>query len=459
MAVARNSACPCGSGRKYKQCCLAEEKRAAREARLDDAVGRRIQAWSAKAFGEQVKAALEEFVGPDRTMHDDDLQIFSAWFHSDRELPGGGTPSERYAARADLSAEERAAAARIATARLGFYRVVAVEPGSWIVLEDILGDLRARVRSTNVSRDAVRWDILLGRLMESDPASLWGPTRFFEPDDEPELLAELRRLGGLGGGKADPADISTAFRSNAVELMRFQPRRCSVERSFFTLEGDPVAQGQATWRVRDATLARERLRVLGGLAVGEPLEIEITVPRAALVQNRPALPEGALVFESGFVGDRENVPVASLRLEGAQLRVEAMSEERLERAIEIVGIDFGDNVELTGRDLVPIEQRLEEYEPEPPSADPAPTYPEPAEAQRLLEGAMTDHMGAWLDEPNPQLGGQTPREAAEGARREEVIRLVRGIENHADRARRRGEPAAEVAWLRGELAIEDDLAA
>ena len=198
---------------------------------------------------------------------------------------------------------------------------------------------------------------------------------------------------------------------------------------------------------------------MGGLAVGEPLEIEITVPRAALVQNRPALPEGALVFESGFVGDRENVPVASLRLEGAQLRVEAMSEERLERAIEIVGIDFGDNVELTGRDLVPIEQRLEEYEPEPPSADPAPTYPEPAEAQRLLEGAMTDHMGAWLDEPNPQLGGQTPREAAEGARREEVIRLVRGIENHADRARRRGEPAAEVAWLRGELAIEDDLAA
>ena len=33
----RNDPCPCGSGRKYKQCCLAKDEAAAREARAKQA--------------------------------------------------------------------------------------------------------------------------------------------------------------------------------------------------------------------------------------------------------------------------------------------------------------------------------------------------------------------------------------------------------------------------------------
>lgn len=458
MAVARNSACSCGSGRKYKRCCLPEEKRAAREARFDNSVGRRIRDWSAKAFGEELDAALEEFVGPDRTM-DDDQQIFSTWFHSDRELSGGGTPAERYAARAGLPTEERAAAARIATARLGLHRVLAVELGSWIVLEDIIDGARARVRSTNVSREVVRWDIVLGRVMDGDPPSLWGPVRFFEPGDEPDLLAELRRLAGAAGGEMDGAAVSAAFRRDALELIRFTPPGWSVERSFFTLEGDPVAHCQATWRLRDLAVTRARLRAFGDLSADEPLEVAITAPREMLTRDRPALPEGAIVIEAGPVGDLESVPIATLWIEAGELRAEAMSAERLERAIEIVAVDFGDVAELTGRDLVPIEQRLEEYGSEPPPIGEDPPALDPVDEQRLLGGFMDDHMRRWLDDPNPELGGKTPREAAAGEQRAEVVRLVRGIENNADRARRRGESAAELAWLRSELAIEDELAA
>jgi hypothetical protein len=459
MAAARNSVCPCGSGLKYKRCCLAEEKGAAREARFDDLVGRRIQDWSAKAFSEEIAAALEEFVGPDRTMDDDDQQVFSIWFNNDRELPGGGTPAERYAARDGLSAEERAVAARIATARLGLHRVLAVEPGSWVVLEGIVDGARARVRSANVSREVVRWDILLGRVMDGDPLSLWGSVRLFEPDDEPELLGEVRRLAEAGGGEADEAGMAATLRRNSLELMRFTPSGSSVEPSFFTLEGDPVAHGQATWRLRDLAVARERLRAFGGLSADEPLEVSITVPRELLTRDRPALPEGAIVIEAGPVGDLESVPIATLWLEEGELRGEAMSAERLERAIEIVAVDFGDVAELTGRDLVPIEQRLEEYGAEPPPIGEDPPAPDPVDESRLLGGFMTDRMRRWLDDPNPRLGGQTPREAAVGERRPEVVRLVRGIENDADRARRHGEPAAEVEWLRSELAIEDELAA
>lgn len=392
-------------------------------------------------------------------MDDDDLQIFATWFHNDRELAGGGTPAERYAARTDLPEAERAAALRIASARLGFHRVLAVEPGSWIVLEDLVEGARSRVRSPNVSRDAVRWDILLGRLIAGDPPSLWGPTRFFGPSDEADLLAELHRLVEVSSEHPDEAALSRALRSHALELMRFRPSSWSVERSFFTLEGDPVAHGAATWRVHDPAAARERLRALGGLHPGEPVEVDITVPREMLVRDRPRLPPRAIVFESGAIDDPDTVPVATVRLEGRELHVEAMSEERLDRAIELVGMDFGDLAELSEREVVPIEQRLAEHRSGPQRRDSGPPDRTPAAESHPLADFMTDRMRRWLDEPHPLLDGGTPREAVAGERRAQVVRLVRGIENGAERSRRRGQPFADVAWIRDELGVEDELAA
>jgi hypothetical protein len=460
--TSRNSPCPCGSGRKYKRCCLAEEKRIARTTRSDDAVGRRIQDWTSKVAGDQIDAALEEFAAPDRTMDDGDLQIFSAWFHNDRELPGGGTPAEHYAARDDLPSDEREAASRIATARLGLYRVLAVEPGRSIALADIVNGARVRVRSANVSREAVRWDILLGRVMVGEPQSLWGPVRLFKPDDEPELLTELRRLAGVDGDCGDESrDLSAAFTDGALELMRFRPLSWDVEPSFFTPEGDPMAHCQATWRVREPVPARKRIRALGGLAPGDPCEIEITVPRNRLLpESRPPLPKGALVIQTEYVGNSDDIPIATVRLDGRELHVEAMSEERFNLATEAVDTDFGDIAEPVERDVTPIEKRLEERRESGAAVeDDAPVVQRPAEERHLLSKLMTDQLRRWLDEPSPILGGETPREAAAGKRRDDVATLVRGIENHADRARRRGETGAEVAWLRAELAIEDKLAA
>ncbi len=404
----------------------------------------------------------KKFVGPDRTMDDYDVQIFSIWFHNDRELPGGGTPAERYAARDELPADERKAATRIATAKLGLHRVLAVEPGRWIVLEDIIRGTSARVRSANVSREAIRWDILLGRLMAGEPQSLWGPVRLFKPDEEPELLAELRRLAGADGdGPEEGTDLSAAFKDGALELMHFRPPSWDVEPSFFTPEGDPMAHCQATWRVRDPALARDRIHAFGELVPDDPLEIEITVPRHRLLpEGRPPLPEGGLVIETEYVGDGDNIPIATVRLKGTELHVEAMSEQRFEQAIEAVDADFGDIAEPLERDITSIEERLEEHrESELSDTRELPFIERPIKERRLLSGFMADHMRRWLDEPLPALGGETPREAVMGERREDVLRLVRGIENQADRSRRRGEPGVDVEWLRAALSIDEDLAA
>ena len=457
--ILRNASCPCGSGRKYKRCCLGKEERAAREARVDDAVGRRIQAWSSKQFDHEVGVALDQYVGPERVMDDDDIQIFATWFHNDRELAGGGTPAERYAARIDLPIAERAAAAKIASARLGLYRVLSVEPGRLLVLEDIFDCRRIEVTSPHVSREAVRWDILLGRVMEGDPPSLWGPTRTFEPCDEPELHAGLEHLLGSSLGRLDESARSAAFRRHALELMRFRPSRMTAEPSLFTLEGDPVAFATAAWRVRDLAGVTEKLRRLGDLAPDEPVELDITVPRASLVEERALLPPGAIVLEAAPVDAPESVPIASLRLEGGRLHAEAISEERIAYAIELVSEDMGELVAFVEWNLTSVDEALAAQGPDRRPSPRSFHGSRDGSEHRLIGELATERMRRWLDEPNPALDGRTPREAAAGAGRAEVVRLIRQLENRAERSRRRGEPAPDVARLRNELDLGDELAA
>ena len=427
-----------------------------REARFDDAVGRRIQDWSSKASDGEITAALEEFVGPERVMNDADIQIFATWFHNDRELAGGGTPAERYAARPELPADEREVASRIATARLGLYRVLAVEPGRSLTLECLLDGTRIEVRSTHVSRDAVRWDILLARVMAGEPPSLWGPTRSFEPCEEPELRAELARLAGSPVDDVDERVLAMTFRRHALELMRFMPPSRSAEPSFFTLEGDPVVFGSAIWVVHDVAAVAERIRELAGLLPGDPLELDMTASRATLVEQRPPLPPGALVLESSPVGALDTIPIATLRLESGELHAEAMSEPRLQQTLEIVAADFGELVELRRRDVMSMDEALAARGTN--RRDPAAQRVDAVE-RRLVGDLATERMRRWLDEPHQLLDGRTPREVAAGADRAEVVRLLRQIENGAERARRRGEPAVDATRIRDELGLSDEFAA
>jgi SEC-C motif len=90
--TARNAACPCGSGGKYKHCCLLEEERLAKQARDDSRVGRSISDWSVEQFGDELAEAFEEFHPESHRIRERDFALLLTWFNSDREVLGGGAP-------------------------------------------------------------------------------------------------------------------------------------------------------------------------------------------------------------------------------------------------------------------------------------------------------------------------------------------------------------------------------
>jgi len=479
--VGRNAPCPCGSGRKHKRCCLRREDDVALDAREAERVWERMQSWALDRFGDELGAALKEHMdargvgGDERPALDEDLSLALCWLLIDRELEAGGKPARLYSELPEVAASEREMAARIAASRLGLYRVRDAEPGAWIELENLFGGT-VRVASPSVSREAVRWHVLLCRVMEGGPMlSLWGAAGFYEPAEEPELLAELRRIAEANDLGAGARGLEAALRVGARELVCFIPPSRRAERVMHTLEGDPVVVVEATWRLREPGVAFGALRDAPELVLegetedGEGVTLAWLISRRELLARRPPLPLGAICVEGGPVvvgedGDLEFKDVTSLgtfTLYRDHLEFFGLSEARLAQAVALVERRLGP---VAGR----LRRRVRSVEDAAgaarvPRAAPTQGASRPRRASRRVDdGPMVPDARIraltyrrWIDDPNEHLRGLSPREAAsQPGHREGLERQLCSLEHHNARERDDGRPGAEVTWLRAELGLD-----
>ena len=482
--VGRNVPCPCGSGLKYKRCCLPRKDEVALDATRTEGVWERMQGWALKRFGDELGESLKEHMDArgigsnERPAMDDDLSLALCWLLIDRELAdGGGTPAQRYAKLPGLGQSERHVAKRIAESRLGLHRVRDAEPDAWIDLENVLNGARTRVTSPNVSCEAVRWHVLLCRVMAGGPVpTLWGAAVFYEPAEEAELVAELGRIASARDLGTGPVALERSLRVGAGELVCFVPASRHAERVPYTLEGDAVSMAEASWRVRDCSAVLEELCHTPELMPGGDTEDSegvtfnwLTSRRGLLVERRGALPAGAICMESGPVsvsedGSPELKDVTSLgtfTLRGERLEFFGISEERMDAALALVERRLGDLVRSPTRRVRSIEEARSAASAKRGSSSAAglcAAAPADEKLSLIPEAGVRELIHRrWIDDPNHHLRGLSPREAvASGGYRNELESLLRGFEHHSARERPDHLPGPEVAWLRAELGLDTE---
>lgn len=472
--LGRNAKCPCGSGMKYKRCCLRREYEVTLDVAKAEGVWERMQNWALACFHDELLNSLSEHfdtrgIGTsERPVTDDDLSMALCWLLIDRPLADGGCPpAPRYAELPEIAESEGALARRIAESRLGVQRVRDVSPGAWIDLENVLTGARVRVSSPNVSREAVRWHVLLCRVMASGPTpTLWGGAAFYEPDEEPELLSKIERIAATRGLGPGPAGLEEALRVGARELVCFIPDSRRVKPTPYTIEGDPAMVAEASWQVRDPDSVLDELSAAADLVAtgdsedGGGLVFQWTASRDDLISRQRELPRGAVRLESRPIsvtedGDVELTDVTSLGtfiLRGGRLDFEGISETRLNAAVVLVERRLGDLVSCPTRRV----RSFDEYRSSTPSSHRArgATHEEPPVSDERFRLLLWQR---WIDDPLPRLGGTSPRTAAASGRyRDELQLLLRGIEHRSACERADGLPGAEVAWLRAELGLDTE---
>jgi SEC-C motif-containing protein len=479
----RNWQCPCGSGLKYKRCCLRRNDEVALDALEAERVWDRMQSWALDRFDAELGESLKGYMdrrgvgSEERPANDEDMSLALCWLLIDRELADGGTPARLYSELPDLTNGERCMAQRIAASRLGLYRVREVERGAWIDLENVLDGSTTRVTSPNVSREAVRWHVLMCRVMTGGPSSsLWGAAGFYEPVEERALIAELQRIADARNFGAGGAGLHAALRAGAGELVCFVPPSRCAEPVPYTLEGDPVAVAEATWRLRDPSAAIAALRGVPGLAFegetedGAGVTFGWLTPRRELRASRPVLPSGAIIMESGpiWVGADGNLELDDVTSLGTftvredRLEFFAMSEARLAAAEALVETHVGLIAGRPKRRVRSVDDasRAARHESKlgkaRATADPHLTATEQYEAPSAPDARIRDlTYRRWIDDPDRLLGDMSPREAAtHNEYRDELELMVRSFEHHSARERNDARPGPEVAWLRAELGLD-----
>jgi len=443
--IGRNDPCPCGSGRKYKKCCLAASAQAsgaytkAESESAWAALGRFVS--RAEFAGARAVAEASFFAPLDRALPDEPRRVlvaesrlfFEGWFLCDFVFQDGRTAVDLFLARegARLRSGERRYLERARLAHLRPYEVVGIKPDESLDLLDLWTGQRVQVEERLGTHQLAQWDILAARILlgVGDRPVIDGSAYVYPVDARTDILKVLRRGYRKLKRAAPDLDLATFFKrmGRVFYLLWLQHVALRPPPRMVTPEGDAIVLSRVVFDVKD----REAV--------------------AAALAGRPDLErqrDASYLWLQDAAEQRRGL--GRVVLERHRLVFEATSRPRAERGRAMIEALAGSAVTYRATSYEDVGQAAKRR--------PAPTRtaPEiPLDVQASIVGQFyEEHYRKWLDEPVPALDGRTPREAAGlKSAHPQLISLIKGMENMSDRERRAGRPAYDFAWMWGELGL------
>jgi SEC-C motif len=447
----RNDSCPCGSGKKYKHCCLMVEHA------VDDSPWRQQRDASGRLTEELLNFAFRKFAGAIHAawldfnqdespvpFEDDEAerQIFFPYFlfDWDPDRPRhrrGRQPREGIVARSfmlqggsRLEELELLILKQATTQPVSFYEVVQCDPGRRMVLRDVLVGGETEVVERTASKVFRPGDLGYGQLCKLPEVTVLGrmaPLRML-PARKVEVVglrASLRKKIAKQNRELAAADLiryGEEIRSvylNVRDAMRRPPQ-------FTNTDGDPFLFHTLTFRSGSAHAAFEALAPLAwGVSKKELLEqAELDQDGALRSVQIPWIKKGNRKFPTW-----ENTILGHITVSERSLVAEVNSQKRatklrqeVERSLGILAVHESTVVKTP-------EEMLTEREPR---EDPHGAASKAESSGSLLDPKMRAQAEAefqrevdtWIYQKIPALGGLTPFEAVVNPDGKELVEAL-----------------------------------
>lgn len=456
MKPGRNDPCPCGSGKKYKHCCLAQAEAIAPEElawrrvrRAIDPLSGELLREAARRFGETgLQEAWEEFNlwEFEEEPFDADspyVQLFFSWFlhdwlpdPEDTELPEavhGQTVAQAYLARAGhrLDPIARSYVEACCATPFSFHEVIDCRPGHGLRLRDVLLGVEHDVIERAGSKTLRAGDLLFAKVVPIEGMYLiegMGPVAV-PPADKPGIIELRKKIGSQGDLFAAELlrdwDLELRELYLALADRQLDPQLPELRNT----DGDPLQMHTLIFDLDAPEAAFESLKSLAAGMSDE--EIDAGAERSAAGRLvRAEISWRKLGNE--MHKDWDNTVLGTLRIEGKRLTAEVNSarraaalrkliEERLGAAAHAKPSIVRSVQSLLGLQPAPQEQARRDKERAEFAAQP--------QVQAALRETLRKHYRAWVDDKIPALGNRTPREAVRDPDgREAVAALVDQIE-------------------------------
>lgn len=474
LAPGRNDPCPCGSGCKFKHCCLAARtaedsarvRLRAAEGRVVDGLLRFIGDTWGKSL---ILHAWEDFwnyddVPDDMTTTPEFEPMFIPWlvlgFVPDTEVDDADpdwptqpiglewlATTEAYVPDVDRAYIETAC-----RSPMSVFAVEQVTAGRSLDLKDVLTGSRFRVLEQGASQKLRPADLIFARVLTIDGMSIMlGTAPFIVPPRWHTRIIDWREhmFRKRPATCQDLVDFDIEVRELyfgiAAELLDPTPPRLT------NTDGDPIALTTLTYELKtDLGDAFEKLAPLARVH-GEDHTDEV------IRDTSGAVTSASLSWIKA--GNRQhkhwdNTVLGNIRLETGRLVADVNSARRADRLKREIAKRLGRTAALIYTTVVDpsemVEERARQRAAGEQHDEPAPV-PSP-ELQAIEEEMSRAHWEGWLDTRVPALGNKTPRQAARTAQGRERLEALLA-EFDRDAADGPSSIAAHLAAIRDALAL------
>ena len=472
--VGRNAPCPCGSGKKYKRCCLQkEEQRNPERTSLvswENELRKRLLSFSLKEryrkdYERACRLFLREPLKSPQVMDEDGKNkygFFIDWFIHDYRLQKGLTIIDEFYQdkKAKLSEKENLLLKYEMGSYLSLYEVVSVTPEEGLRLKDLFTGEEMDVFEVSGTRALVKWDVIFTRVIRMGPVNkLSGFITVIPRRDKIAILSSIQTTWEKVKKETGKTEWHDFMKSNADLVHHLIEDQKPIDPIIVTEERHRILFSRAVFDVLDFEGVRDRVgREFDFMAVGEDGREELKF--VWLKRGKSKVWEtgedvkNAVIFSSQVVREKGELKWSSLGdlvLTPKRLDLSCLSKERLEKG-------KGRLQELLGDD---VRHRVDQYEDVSKKIADEPQKPTHFRKADLSEKnlslftkMMEERVMNWLDEKIPALEGKSPREAAQTSKgREKVEEMLRDWENLEERKRRDGDPYIDIRVIREMLSL------
>jgi hypothetical protein len=457
--IGRNDPCPCGSGKKYKRCCLEHQSASyglwAQQRNASDQLTRDMLRFAERKFGDRIQVAWQDFNMSDLALPFDaypsEQQIFIPYFlfQWDPQRPRTGKGASRRGGivtrwyelenAAKLSDMERLLLEQATIQPLSFFEVLWNEPGKRIGLRDILIGIETEVVERSASRMLQRGDIAYAQIWNLQTLSILGCTApiCIPPSWKGEVIGlrkKLRKKIAKQNRDLTPDDL--VRNADAVRLAYLTIRDGLYRRPQLTnTDGDPLVFHILKFRIESPESAFE---ALAPLALGQSKE--------ELLRDAKSGEDGKLQsieFDWRKKGNVkipswDNTVLGTIKISGRSLVAEVNSENRAKR----LHVEIEKRLGASATHRSTSAQTAEEMLAKTPKRTNAQAKKDDEfeqallrdpEAKNRLQQIIQQQVEDWVHLKVPALGGRTPLRAVRDPDGKEIVEsLLLDWERRAD---------------------------
>ena len=449
MKIGRNDPCPCGSGEKYKKCCLGKQTLAEsahvhyrRLSDVHDKLTEKLAGLADTIYGKEVlAAAMDEFLawpesdeGISEGLLDRQQALFWPWFLFNWELepdneyglegPTERTLPELYMEKAVAGLDDLEHKMILAANRksFSFWEATAVDPGRHLDLRDVLTGETMRVLEKAGSEYINKGDILFARAVLVDGVGmLIGLGGTLIPQNyKPDLIMMRKTLRGEDAAVNEETlyDWDVEIRGYYLQI----DRRLHEPPQLTNTDGDPLEFHRLAYAIDNAETVFECLAGLEQTRTPEDLRRDADLDEQGHIQN---LDFSWVRLADKQSADEENILMGVISLRPDTVTVEVNSAERAKAARKEIEGRLGnaarfksDDIRDLGSIMAAMEGRDGSYEQKQDALKQDPGI------RQVLARKIAKHWREWVDQAIPALENQTPREAVRTADGREAVEAL-----------------------------------